>query len=355
MPVCSTGSKSTWRSGAIAALLLLALAIGGCASEDAPGGASATPTTESPAATSKERASAFDVDEFDVPAGTHPHDVAPAADGGVWYTAQRVAALGYLDPRTKRTEHIDLGEGSAPHGVITGPDGAPWITDGGRNEIIRVDPETKAIERFTVPQGGPNVSPHTAAFDPDGVLWFTGQSGYVCRLDPDEGEIDVFEAPGGAGPYGITSTPDGDIYYASLQNSFIASIDKRTGRSERLEPPTSGQGARRVWSDSSGRIWVSEWIAGKLARYDPGTRGWKEWDVPGDNPMAYAVYVDETDIVWVSDFGANALQRFDPKTQDFTTIELPSANANVRQILGSRGEIWGAESGVDKIVRVRTT
>ena len=26
--------------------------------------------------------------EFDVPAGSHPHDVAPAADGGVWYTAQ---------------------------------------------------------------------------------------------------------------------------------------------------------------------------------------------------------------------------------------------------------------------------
>jgi virginiamycin B lyase len=54
-------------------------------------------------------------------------------DGGIWYTAQRKGALGYLDPSYGKTELIPLGEGSAPHGVIVGPDGAPWITDGGLN------------------------------------------------------------------------------------------------------------------------------------------------------------------------------------------------------------------------------
>jgi virginiamycin B lyase len=28
------------------------------------------------------------IKEFPVPQGSHPHDVAPARDGGVWYTAQ---------------------------------------------------------------------------------------------------------------------------------------------------------------------------------------------------------------------------------------------------------------------------
>ena len=90
-------------------------------------------------------APAFPVREFNVPAGTHPHDVAPARDGGVWYTAQHAEALGYLDPKTGRTRHIPLGDGSAPHGVIVGPDGAPWITDGGLNAIVRVDPRTSAV------------------------------------------------------------------------------------------------------------------------------------------------------------------------------------------------------------------
>ena len=70
--------------------------------------------------------------------------------------------------------------------------------------------------------------------------------------------------------------------------------------------------------------------------------------------MIYAVYVDERDKVWLTDFGANALWRFDPVTQRFTRVRLPSANAEVRQLLGRRGEVWGAESGTDKLVLVRT-
>ena len=59
--------------------------------------------------------------EFSVPAGTHPHDVAPARDGGIWYTAQHTGQLGWLNPRTGKSRLTRLGTGSAPHGVIVGP------------------------------------------------------------------------------------------------------------------------------------------------------------------------------------------------------------------------------------------
>src|SRR5262245_50412522 len=70
-------------------------------------------------------AAARAVREFDVRPGTHPHDVYPAADGGVWFSGQRVGTLGYLDPATGAIDEIPLGSGSAPHGVVVGPDGAP--------------------------------------------------------------------------------------------------------------------------------------------------------------------------------------------------------------------------------------
>jgi virginiamycin B lyase len=70
--------------------------------------------------------------------------------------------------------------------------------------------------------------------------------------------------------------------------------------------------------------------------------------------MTYAVYVDEEDIVWLSDFGGNAMVRFDPSTERFTVLSLPSRNGNVRQILGRDGEVWGAESGADKLILIRT-
>ncbi len=158
--------------------------------------------------------------------------------------------------------------------------------------------------------------------------------------------------PRDAVPYGIATTPAGDIWYASLAGSHIAHVDPATRAATIVEPPTAGQGARRVWSDSQGRIWVSEWNSGKVAVHDPSTGAWEEWTLPGDGPQAYAVYVDERDIVWLTDFGANAIVRFDPATETFDAIELPSADAQVRQLLGRPGEVWGAESAVDKLVVV---
>ena len=323
------------RARSVLPLCLLVLALVGAAA----GGTSSTGLT---------------VREYPVPAGSRPHDVAPARNGGVWYTAQGSGELGWLDPKTGRTRHVRLGSGSAPHGVIVGPDGAPWITDGGLNAIVRVDPTTRRVRVFPLPESSGYTNLNTAVFDRRGVLWFTGQSGIYGRLDPKVGKVRVFRAPRGEGPYGITVTPSGDVYYASLAGSYLGKVDLVRSTVRVLDPPTRGQGARRVWSDSKGRIWVSEWNAGKVAMYAPATGRWREWRLPGAAPMPYAVYVDDRDAVWLSDFGANALVRFDPKTQTFTRVVLRSSPANVRQILGRPGEVWGAESGVDKLVVVRT-
>jgi virginiamycin B lyase len=289
-----------------------------------------------------------------VPSGSHPHDVAPAPDGGVWYTAQASGELGKLNPATGETHHIPLGQGSAPHGVIVGPDDAPWITDGGLNAIVRVDPATEAVQTFPLPEGSGYANLNTATFDRNGVLWFTGQSGVYGRLDPAVGQVEVFAAPRGRGPYGISTTPDGDVYYASLAGSYIARLDLESGAATVLEPPTPNQGARRVWADSQGRVWVSEWNGGRVAVYEPATETWEEWPLPGDAPRPYAVYVDEQDMVWLSDFGANALVRFDPPQESFEVFVLPSPGASVRQLLGRPGEVWGAESAADKLVVIRT-
>ena len=99
---------------------------------------------------------------------------------------------------------------------------------------------------------------------------------------------------------------------------------------------------------------MSEWNAGQLGMYDPTIDEWREWRLPGENPQPYAVYVDDRDQVWLSDFGSNAMLRFDPMSEIFEIFILPSSNASVRQILGRPGEVWGAESGVDKLVVIRT-
>lgn len=318
-------------------------------------GVAAAIAASASALATREGSGALRLREYPVPSGSHPHDVAPARDGGVWYTAQGLGHLGWLDPQSGRTRQIALGSGSAPHGVIVGPDDAPWITDGGLNAIVRVDPRTRRVRRFPLPESAGYANLNTATFDRRGVLWFTGQSGLYGRLHPKTGRMRVFRAPRGAGPYGITTTPSGAVYYASLAGSYLGRIEVRTGKAAVLRPPSRDQGARRAWSDSRGRVWISEWNAGRVGMYDPAAPRWREWRLPGAGPMPYAVFVDSADKVWLSDFGSNALVRFDPRTARFTRVALPTPDANVRQIHGRRGEVWGAESGADKLVVVRTS
>ncbi|MEZ5889383.1 MAG: lyase [Xanthobacteraceae bacterium] len=290
---------------------------------------------------------------YQLPPGTGPHDVAPAPDGTVWYTGQRKGVLGRLDPKTGKTEEVPLGPGASPHGVIIGPDGAAWVTEGGQNAIARVDPATKAVKLFPLPKEFPDANLNTAAFDKKGVLWFTGQTGVYGRVDPASGKVEAWAAPKGRGPYGITTTPSGDVWYASLAGDHIARIDTATGAVTVVDPPKPGSGPRRIWSDSKGVLWVSLWRSGGIGRYDPTAKSWKVYPMPKSTTGTYSVFVDDKDRVWATDWPANAIQRFDPKTESYETFVSNKSGANVRQMLGRPGEAWAAESGTNRLAVVR--
>jgi virginiamycin B lyase len=298
-------------------------------------------------------AAAQDVQYYELDKGDRPHDVAPAADGTVWYAGQRAGVAGRLDPNTGKLTRIPLGPGSAPHGVIVGPDGHAWFTDSGQNAIVRVDARSHEVTVWKLPEGSGYANLNTAAFDRDGRIWFTGQGGIHGRLDPATGDMKVWDAPRGRGPYGISATADGDIWFVSLAGGYLAKVDLETGEPHIVEPREPGVGPRRVWPDSNGRLWVSEWNAGHVSVYDPKAGSWRAWPLPAAGAKCYSVYVDERDKVWLSDFTSNAILMFDPQTETFQSFPSDRPRAQVRQMLGRDGEAWGAESGTDRLVVIR--
>jgi virginiamycin B lyase len=292
---------------------------------------------------------------FELPKGSRPHDVAPAPDGKIWYTAQKQGALGILDPVTGQVVQVPLGPDSAPHGVIQGPDGMAWITDGGQNAIVRYNPAGGKLDVWKLPADTGYTNLNTGAFDGQGTHWFTGQNGIYGRVSARDGKVQVWKDPKGRGPYGIANAPDGTVWYVSLAGSHLARIDSATGEISVIEPPTKDAGLRRVWADSKGDLWITGWNSGELYRYRPSAKSWKTWKLPGTAPKAYAVYVDERDMVWVSDFGDNSTRVFDPRSQQFVARYPGSGEgANVRQILGRKGEVFLPESGTERLMVIRT-
>jgi virginiamycin B lyase len=217
---------------------------------------------------------------YQLPAGSFPHDVAPAPDSTVWFSGQSQGFAGRFDPKTGQLEKIPLGPGAAPHGVIVGPDGNAWLTEGGQNAIARVDAKSKEVKLFPLPKEFSRANLSTLAFDKNGIVWFTGQSGVYGRANPGTGRVDAWKAPKGPGPYGIAATPAGDVWYASLAGDHIAKIDTTSGAVTVVQPPKPGVGPRRIWSDSQGMLWVSFWHAGAIGRYDPVTKAWATYTNP---------------------------------------------------------------------------
>ena len=210
------------------------------------------------------------------------------------------------------------------------------------------------MKRWPLPEARGYVNLNTATFDKRGRIWFTGQNGVYGRLDPTSGAMQVWDAPRGRGPYGIATTPDGDVYYASLAGSHIARVDLETGAATVIEPPTKDQGARRVWSDSKGAIWVSEWNAGQVSRYDPKTNAWQRLATAWrEAPRLLGLRRPRRQGV-AHRLPANAVVRFDRGREKFESFPSDRPNANVRQMLGRPGEVWAPESGASRLVVYRT-
>ena len=296
---------------------------------------------------------AVEVKFYQLPSGAYPHDVAPATDGTVWFSGQSQGFAGRFDPQTGKLEKIPLGPGAAPHGVIVGPDGNAWLTEGGQNAIARIDAATKEVKLYPLPAAFARANLNTLVFDKSGIVWFTGQNGVHGRVDPKSGKVDAWSSPRGRGPYGITVTPAGEVWYASLAGDHIARVDRSSGEATVVDPPRKGVGPRRIWSDSKGLLWVSFWHSGGVGRYDPAAKIWTTYPMPQSKSGTYSVYVDDQDRVWATDWTANAIQRFDPKTEKYTTFPSDKRGAYVRQMLGRPGEAWGGESGTDRLVVVR--
>jgi virginiamycin B lyase len=64
------------------------------------------------------------------------------------------------------------------------------------------------------------------------------------------------------------------------------------------------------------------------------------------------VYVDDRDIIWLSEWMSNSILRFDPATESFVTFPSDKPLAQVLQMAGTHGKVWGGEQGAGRLVRI---
>ena len=233
---------------------------------------SAASTPVAPGASATEPEPGRTIREFDVPAGSHPHDVAPATDGGIWYTGSTSASSAtsirrpapFARSRSARDRaarrHHRTGRRAVDH--RRRPERDRPRRSGDRRGHARSRSRGPAAARTSTP-------PSSIAA---GILWFTGQSGIYGRLDPTTGDMEVFDDSGGPRPVRHHRDPERRrlVRLARRQPHRPGRPRDRRGDDRRAADAQPGRTPRLV--RLAGPVWVSEWNAGQVGGPRPGDR-----------------------------------------------------------------------------------
>ena len=307
----------------IAVALALALplfALGTAAGTAAPPDA----RTRAPAAPAS-TVTPVELTEWTVPwAESRPRDPYVDAANRVWFVGQAGNYVAYLEPKSGEFKRYEVPDGTHPHNLIVDGEGYVWYAGNRNAHIGRIDPKDGSVKRYPMPDRAAR-DPHTMTFDRAGDIWFTVQGGnFVGKLTRATGRVQLLPVPTpNARPYGIVVDSKGRPWFNEFGTNKIGSVDPRAMTLREYALPNDRARGRRIAITSDDAVWYVDYARGFLGRLDPATGRVREWANPsGAQSLPYAMTVDDRDRLWFVETGVqpNHLVGFDPKTSEFFSV-----------------------------------
>lgn len=201
--------------------------------------------------------------------------IASGSDGALWFTVTSSDEIGRITTSGVRTEYaIPTPNGYATE-IVSGPDGALWFTEQFTNKIGRIT-TAGVITEYPIPT--PSSQPLSITSGPDGAIWFTEfLANKIGRISTTGGFTEYALSTGafsnstfpGNGlwflPGGITSGPDGAIWFTEINASKIGRIST-TGSVTEYATPTQSCSPNGITTGPDGAIWFTEGGCLKIGR-----------------------------------------------------------------------------------------
>ncbi len=293
--------------------------------------------------------SSITLSEWRVAWGGRPRDPDVAPDGKVWFCGQAGNYLARFDPITETFTRFELPEGTHPHNLIIDEAGTVWYAGNQNAHIGALDPASGEIRQYPMPVGV--TDPHTLIFGDPGEIWFTAQwSNVVAPLDTASGEIIVYPVPTPqARPYGLKRDGEGNVWVVLLGTHKLMKIQPDRLEVTEIVLPHADARPRRLEIDAQGDIWYADYDRGTLGRYRPDRSKFEEYPLstqPHSRP--YATARDHQGWIWVALTGEtpNVLVAFDPAEGRIVyRLGVPSGGA-VRHMIHHGQNLWfGVDTG----------
>ena len=288
--------------------------------------------------------------EYDLPAPQRmPWSATPDGKGNVWLpyksSASMIARVNIETGEVKEYRVPNKGP-TQIHSVYPAADGGVWLAESnGPNKLGRWDPKTEQITEYL-----DTGSKHTVRSRADGLVCASGK---LTLFDPKTNEYTHFE--GDPGAYGVEFDKDGTCWFGQYdQGGKIGRIDMKTKQLKMWSTPTALAGrqvyTRRMAFDKEGILWTAQSESGKIARFDPKTETFKEFDLPGPMATPYAMNLDKDEFIWYASEYMDVYGRMDPKTGKTVEYPFPHAENFSREFfLDAQGRNWYATPSNNRV------
>lgn len=206
-----------------------------------------------------------------------PNDLTLDTHGNIWFTEMNADSIGRLDVKTGKFTYYPLSRQATvqkynPYGITVDPTGSIWFTEAGTNTLGHLDPATGKIQFFTLP-GASNPLMEVAS-DASGIIWATTfNSATLLKFDPQQDTFSTYLAPdadkGISGMYGLTVTPQDEIWVTIPASNVIARFDPKAKHFIYYQIPTENSSPLGIAYSEDHTVWFTESAGNQVGRLKP--------------------------------------------------------------------------------------
>jgi virginiamycin B lyase len=213
-----------------------------------------------------------DTKTISLQSGEFPSYLAFGAHDTLWVTENGGNVIGRFDAVGELTQYpIQVGTNNDPQDIINGPGGSIWFT--GLAEIGRIDPDGILKVWNTATIGAEVGLPDALAVGPDGAVWYTDDSGHICRI-ASSGKTSCYATHPSTRDIlmnGLALGPDGALWFTEDNPGSAADTQNAIGRltaggQYRRWPLPPGASPTRIAAGSDGALWFTERTGQRIGR-----------------------------------------------------------------------------------------
>jgi virginiamycin B lyase len=174
---------------------------------------------------------------------------------------------------------------------------------------------------------------------PDGNVWFTETSlSQIAVINPTTDAISEFPTPtAGASPHGIVAGSDGNLWFTENSVSKIGMINPTTHAISEFPTPTTGAGPWDLAAGPDGNIWFTENSVSKVGMINPTTHAITEFSTPTASSLPYGITAGPDGNVWFTE-QIGKIAMINPSTHAIAEF---AATGYLKEIAaGPDGNLW---------------